>query len=75
MRDTAGKLYFNLRLGRGVVTRARFCYRWICWPSPEDWEHLPLPDPLFFGYRLTRPLRLAWRYARRPLTPAGGRVS
>ncbi len=63
--DTSAKLRYNLRLQPGLVARLRFLYRWVCWPSPEDWERLHLPDPLFFGYRLTRPLRLLWRYARR----------
>lgn len=63
--ETAGKLAFNGRLQRGLGARARFAYRWIFWPSPEDWEFLPLPDRLFFAYRLVRPLRLIGRYGRR----------
>ncbi|HEX8715651.1 MAG TPA: nucleotidyltransferase family protein [Gemmatimonadaceae bacterium] len=63
--ETAAKLRFNFRLQRGVAARARFLYRWIVWPSPEDWEQLRLPAPLFFAYRLTRPVRLLRRYALR----------
>ncbi len=62
---TAAKLWFNFRLQRGLGPRIRFLYRWIFWPSPEDWERFRLPEPIFFAYRLTRPLRLLWRYARR----------
>ena len=71
--ETAGKLAFNSRLQRGVAARARFAYRWAFWPSPEDWEFLPLPDALFFAYRVVRPLRLIGRYgrrARRAVAPA-----
>ncbi len=68
--ETAGKLLFNYRLQRGAVARLRFAYRWACWPSPEDWEFLSLPDPWFFAYRLVRPLRLLGRYLRR--APARG---
>ncbi len=63
--DTAAKLWFNFRLQRGLVARARFLYRWVFWPSPEDWERLQLPAAMFLVYRLTRPFRLLWRYARR----------
>lgn len=63
--ETAAKLAFNGRLQRGVVARVRFVYRWAFWPSPEDWEFLPLPDALFFAYRVVRPLRLIGRYGRR----------
>lgn len=63
--ETAGKLGFNWRLQRGPGARVRFAYRWVFWPSPEDWEFLPLPDGLFFAYRLVRPLRLIGRYGRR----------
>lgn len=64
VNDTAAKLWFNYRLQRGAFARVRFLYRWIAWPSPEDWEHLQIPDPMFFLYRITRPMRLLWRYAR-----------
>ena len=63
--ETAAKLSFNLRLQRGLPARTRFLYRWVFWPSPEDWEQLRLPDSMFFAYRLTRPVRLLWRYTRR----------
>ena len=63
--NTAAKLRFNFRLQRGLVARIRFLYRWVFWPSPEDWERFRLPDPIFFAYRLTRPLRLLSRYAWR----------
>jgi Uncharacterised nucleotidyltransferase len=63
--ETAGKLTFNFRLQRGIAGRLRFAYRWTFWPSPEDWRLLPLPDRLFFAYRVVRPLRLAARYVRR----------
>ncbi|MGH7690610.1 MAG: nucleotidyltransferase family protein [Gemmatimonadaceae bacterium] len=63
--DTAAKLWFNYRLQPGPVARMRFFYRWVCWPSPEDWERVRFPDAMFFLYRLTRPCRLFWRYARR----------
>ncbi len=64
VNDTAAKLWFNYRLQRGTLARVRYLYRWIAWPSPEDWEHLQIPDPMFFLYRITRPVRLLWRYAR-----------
>ncbi len=60
--ETAGKLWFNLRLQRGVRARLQFLYRWMVWPSPEDWAAISLPDPLFICYRLLRPLRLLGRY-------------
>lgn len=63
--DTAAKLWFNFRLQRGPIARSRFLQRWIFWPSPEDWERFRLPNAMFFAYRLTRPCRLLWRYARR----------
>lgn len=67
--ETAAKLLFNWRIQRGVLARARFAYRWAAWPSPEDWEAVRLPDPLFFGYRAIRPLRLLGRYGGRLLAP------
>lgn len=60
--ETAAKLWFNLRLQRGIRPRLRFLYRWIAWPSPEDWTAVSLPDPLFVFYRLIRPFRLLVRY-------------
>ena len=69
--DTAAKLWFNFRLQRGGVARARFLYRWVAWPSPEDWEHLRLPRSMFFLYRILRPIRLLWRYARPSARPEG----
>jgi Uncharacterised nucleotidyltransferase len=71
---TAGKLSFNYRAQEGIATRLRFAYRWACWPSPEDWEFLPLPDVLFFAYRVVRPLRLLSRYARSTVAGRGDRV-
>ncbi|HEU4989688.1 MAG TPA: nucleotidyltransferase family protein [Gemmatimonadaceae bacterium] len=70
--ETAAKLAFNLRVQRGVTARARFIYRWLAWPSPEDWSEVSLPDWIFGAYRLLRPLRLARRYAARPARPAHG---
>jgi Uncharacterised nucleotidyltransferase len=72
VNDTAAKLWFNCRVQRGTLARARFLYRWAAWPSPEDWERLQIPDAIFFLYRLTRPFRLMWRYARRT-SPSGAR--
>ncbi len=63
--ETAAKLAFNCRVQRGPAARARFVYRWIFWPSPEDWEFVELPDPVFFAYRIVRPVRLLARYGRR----------
>lgn len=65
--DTAAKLWYNFRVQRGLPARARYLYRWMAWPSPEDWAGPRIPDPLFVLYRAWRPLRLAWRYLR----PAG----
>ncbi|HEY5219299.1 MAG TPA: nucleotidyltransferase family protein [Gemmatimonadaceae bacterium] len=62
---TATKLAFNFRVQRGVTARMRFVYRWVFWPSPEDFEWLRLPDWLFFVYRAVRPLRLLGRYTVR----------
>lgn len=70
--ETAAKLAFNLRVQRGVAARARFIYRWVSWPSPEDWSAVSLPDWMFGAYRLLRPLRLARRYVARPAPPAHG---
>ena len=72
--ETAGKLAFNFRLQRGIAARLRFAYRWTFWPSPEDWQLMPLPDPLFFAYRVVRPLRLAVRYVSHGIFGAEHRV-
>lgn len=61
--DTAAKLWFNFRLATGVGRRLAYLYRWCVWPSPEDWEAVSIPDPLFLLYRIARPIRLLWRYA------------
>jgi Uncharacterised nucleotidyltransferase len=63
--ETVAKLAFNWRVQRGTASRIRFAYRWILWPSPEDWAFVRLPDVLFFAYRFVRPMRLLSRYGRR----------
>lgn len=47
--------------GRGA--RAKFYLRLGLTPSPEDWRFINWPKPLRFLYYLTRPLRLAKKYA------------
>jgi hypothetical protein len=63
--ETAANLVYNLRLRDRPTDRARYAWRWLTLPSPEDWEWRPLPDALFPLYRVLRPLRLALRYGRR----------
>ena len=63
--ETAANLVYNLRLRDCPTDRARYAWRWLTLPSPEDWEWRPLPDALFPLYRVLRPLRLALRYGRR----------
>ena len=70
-RDTAGKLWFNYRIARGVPARVRFGSRWTFWPSPEDWTAITIPDALFPLYRIARPARLIWKYIH-PTTGARG---
>ena len=64
--DTAANLLFNLRARDSAADRARYAWRWLTLPSPEDWGAANLPDALFPVYRVTRPLRLFARYAPRP---------
>jgi hypothetical protein len=71
--DTAAKLRFNWRLAAGWGQRIAYLYRWCTWPSPEDWMTMSIPDPLFFLYRLTRPARLLWQYARPGMGARAGR--
>jgi hypothetical protein len=71
--DTAGKLWFNWRLAGGWGQRIGYLYRWCTWPSPEDWNAMSIPDPFFFLYRLTRPARLLWQYARLPAASGSDR--
>ena len=73
-QDTAGKLWFNYRIAHGVLARVRFGSRWMFWPSPEDWEAITIPDPLFSLYRIVRPARLMWRYVR-PIVGISGRAN
>jgi hypothetical protein len=47
--------------GRGA--RAKFYLRLGLTPTPEDWRFIRLPKRLRFLYYLTRPLRLARKYA------------
>lgn len=65
--ETAANLLYNLRARDRWTDRARYAWRWLTLPSPEDWRAAPLPDPLFPAYRVTRPLRLLARYAPRAL--------
>ncbi|HEU0054948.1 MAG TPA: hypothetical protein VFQ39_17300, partial [Longimicrobium sp.] len=61
--ETAANLRYNLRARDGAVDRARYAWRWLTLPSPEDWAWRELPDALFPAYRALRPLRLLLRYA------------
>ncbi|HKR00524.1 MAG TPA: nucleotidyltransferase family protein [Pyrinomonadaceae bacterium] len=49
----------------GLRDRARFHLRLALTPTFEDWTFIELPRPLRFLYYLTRPVRLARKYALR----------
>lgn len=57
---------FQLRALDGLGGRARYLWRALWTPTPEDWQALPLPDPLFPLYYLLRPLRLTTSYGLLP---------
>jgi len=47
------------------IDRARYMLRTTLTPTIDDWAWARLPAPLFFGYYLLRPLRLAVKYGSR----------
>ncbi|MBB4634702.1 nucleotidyltransferase family protein [Longimicrobium terrae] len=61
--SAAENLRFNLRIRDTRADRLRFAAHWLLTPTPEDWGWIRLPDPIAPLYRVTRPLRLALRYA------------
>jgi hypothetical protein len=54
---------FQLRCMDRRHDQARYLLRSVVVPQPEDWNAVPLPEPLFPLYYLIRPIRLAFRYA------------
>lgn len=60
--ETVANLAFNLRARDGAMDRARYAWRWLFGPSPEDWRWARLPDALFPLYRVLRPVRLLLRH-------------
>lgn len=67
MRGRTGereRLRFRLHLLERSVDRIRYCARFALTSTIEDWNTLPLPDPLFPAYRIARPVRLAATIAR-----------
>lgn len=50
---------FHMRMRERLRDRARHAARLVFTPSYGDWMSLPLPEPLFFLYWFTRPVRLA----------------
>jgi hypothetical protein len=55
---------FHARVRERWRDRVRGVLPGLFTPGPGDWETVPLPDSLFFLYRLLRPIRLALKYAR-----------
>jgi hypothetical protein len=56
---------FQLRAMDQLRSRLYYAHRSMLVPGPEDWDALPLPDPLFPLYYVLRPIRLALAYSLR----------
>ena len=55
---------FYFRLMKGVLSRLSYVTRYWLTTNPADWEHLKLPDKLFFLYPLVRGWRLLNKHWR-----------
>ena len=56
---------FHMRMRERLRDRSRYCWRLAVTTTAGDWTAIKIPRPLFFLYYLLRPLRLAWKHARR----------
>jgi len=56
---------FYINASDRVLDRARLYWRMATTPTIEDWSFLPLPDRIFFLYRLIRPIRQATAHGQK----------
>jgi hypothetical protein len=62
---------FHMRMRERVTDRMRHAILLALTPSYSDWMSLPLPEPLFFLYWLTRPFRLLFGRRRKSALQPG----
>jgi hypothetical protein len=58
---------FRVRIRERFRDKVLYSTRTALTPTPEDWEFLTLPQPLFPLYYVLRPLRIGARYGQRLL--------